>query len=440
MKRLLLFATFILAYDANAQNYLISFSGTEIINTISTVKVENLATGEILSLNGDDILRLSGTVGVVSVENVKSLKIRIYPNPMQGNTVIGITPPIEGDAIITVWDMTGKVLAHFRGHMEKSEQEFSLSGIKHGLHIINVQGNGYQFSEKLISTGKSNGTAIIARLSNNIQSVDEEKSVKDSKGSQATVYMAYNAGDRLKFTAVSGNNSTVLTDIPAADKTVYFSFTECKDGDNIHYPVITINTQVWMAENLKTSMYKDGISVIPPVPENTDWSILTSPGYSRYFNDDTTYLDTYGALYNWYAVSTGNLCPSGWHVPTDEEWTTLESYLIAGGYNYDGTTSGNKLAKSLASAIGWNSSSIVGAIGNTDYTDKRNSSGFTTLPGGYRDEDGTFNDFGKDGGWWSATSTGTDLAIDRWMYYSDTNVKRGNYSKKNGFSVRCLRD
>jgi uncharacterized protein (TIGR02145 family) len=441
MKRLLLLATYILAYNANAQNYLISFTGTGVSSTIDAVKVENLATGELISLNGDDNLRLMGPLGFSYVENEPSLKIKIYPNPMQGSSVIEISPPIEGDAIISVWDMTGKVLAHFKGHLEISKQEFSLSGIKRGLHIVNVQGNGYQFSEKLISAGKSGGTAIIARLSNSKQSVAEKKSIIDSKGFQSTVVMAYNDGDRLKFTALSGNNATVMTEIPAADNTVTFIFTECKDGDNNYYPVITINTQVWMAENLKTTTYKDGITIIPGVQGITDWSILTTPAYSWYNNDEATYKNTtYGAIYNWYAVATGNLCPEGWNVPTDAEWTTLENYLIASGYNYDGTTSGNKLAKSLASLTGWDLSSNAGAIGNTDYGEKRNSSGFTTLPGGYRDEDGTFNDVGKDGGWWSATATGTLAAIDRWLYYSHVNVKRGEYSKKNGFSVRCLKD
>ncbi|MDF1570918.1 MAG: FISUMP domain-containing protein [Bacteroidales bacterium] len=409
MKRLLLLATFIMAYAVNAQNYLISFTGTGASSTIDTVKVENLATGESLSLNGDDNLRLLDSLAVsYVVENEQFFKINIYPNPMQGKSVIEISPPAEGDAIISVWDMTGKVLAHYKGHLEISKHEFSLSGIKNGLYIINVQGIGYQFSEKLISNGESDGTAIIVRLSNSKQLVAEKESMKVSKGFQAIVNMVYTDGDRLKFTAFSGNNATVMTEIPTADTTVTFNFTECKDGDNNYYPVITINTQVWMAENLKTTTYKDGSTVIPIVQDTTDWSFLLSPAYCWYDNDEATYKHTsYGAIYNWYAAGTGNLCPEGWHVPTDEEWTTLENYLIASGYNYDGTTSGNKLAKSLASVIGWDSTSNTGAIGNTDYSEKRNATGFTTLPGGYRDKEGTFNDVGRDGGWWSATETGT---------------------------------
>ena len=440
MKRLLLLATCILVYDACAQNYLISFTGTGASGIIDSVKVENLTSGETLSLNVDENLRLLGPLGLPDVENEQSLKIKIYPNPMEGNSVIEISPPVEGDAIISVWDLTGKVLTHYQGHLDLSKQEFSLSGIKNGLHIINVQGNAYQFSEKLISTGKSAGTAIITRLSSSKQSVPEKKSKSDSKGLLETVNMAYNEGERLKFTAVSGNNATVITEIPTADNTLNFVFTECRDGDNNYYPVITINTRVWMAENLKTTTYKDGITIIPVVQGITDWSILTTPAYSWYNNDEAANKDKYGAIYNWYVVATGNLCPEGWNVPTDAEWTMLENYLIASGYNYDGTTSGNKLAKSLASVTGWNASSNSGSIGNADYSEKRNSSGFTTLPGGYRDEDGTFNDLGKDGGWWSATEAGISAAKDRWMYYSGSNVNRGEYSKKNGFSVRCLKD
>jgi len=118
-----------------------------------------------------------------------------------------------------------------------------------------------------------------------------------------------------------------------------------------------------MAENLKTTTYKDGITVIPKVQGISDWSILTTPAYCWYNNNEATYKNAYGAIYNWYAAGTGNLCPEGWNVPTDAEWTTLENYLIANGYNYDGTTSGNKLAKSLASVTGWDSSSNTGANG-----------------------------------------------------------------------------
>ncbi len=104
----------------------------------------------------------------------------------------------------------------------------------------------------------------------------------------------------------------------------------------------------------------------------------------------------------------GQAGPTGWHVPTDAEWTTLENYLIANGYNYDGTTTGNKYAKALASATGWNYYSGTGTVGNTDYPAKRNATGFTALPGGFRGFDnGAFSGVGSNGGWWSSSGGST---------------------------------
>jgi uncharacterized protein (TIGR02145 family) len=216
-----------------------------------------------------------------------------------------------------------------------------------------------------------------------------------------------------------------------------------KDVDRNLYTTIKIGTQVWMAENLKTIKYNDGTD-IPNVTDATAWDTLTTPAYCWYNNDADTYKATYGALYNGYAVSTTtnggkNVCPSGWHVPTDDEWTTMENYLIAFGYNYDGTTSGNKYAKALASNTGWTSSTNAGAVGNTDYPAKRNVTGFTALPGGYRDFDGVFNYIGEYGIWWGSTE---DIAYSfgRSLYYGFNDLIRDLYVKECGFSVRCVRD
>jgi len=433
MKRLLFLLAIFCTFQANAQPYSISFSGTD----LSTVKVENLTTGVVVDVPAGDVLLLSTTTGIPEV-NKKSSRMKIYPNPMIDKSTLEILPPVAGDAIISVCDMTGKVLTQFKCYLENFMQEFSLSGIKNGLHVINVQGNGYQFSEKLLSNGKSNGTASIVKISNNIQAVAEKKSIiMDSKGIQANVDMVYTAGERLKYTAVSGNNKTVMTDIPTANKTVTFTFTECKDGDNNYYPVVQINTQLWMAENLKTTKLKDGTTLIPNVIEDDSWGALTTPGYCWYGNNLAN-KDVYGALYNWYTVITGNLCPTGWHVPRDTEWTTLENYLIANGYNYDGTVTDNKIAKSLASTTMWTSSTTLGAVGNTDFPAKRNATGFTALPGGYRANNGAFGYIGLTSPRWSATEYDASNAWYRDLGYHISNEVSGNYGKKGGFSMRCL--
>ena len=120
-------------------------------------------------------------------------------------------------------------------------------------------------------------------------------------------------------------------------------------------------------------------------------------------------------MYNWYAVNTGKLAPAGWHVPTDAEWTELEEYLISNGYNWDGTTTSNKIAKSLASKGGWKLSSGEGNIGN-DMT-SNNRTGFSALPGGFRGYNGYFYSQGSYGYWWSATEGNASRAYYRYLYY-----------------------
>jgi len=210
------------------------------------------------------------------------------------------------------------------------------------------------------------------------------------------------------------------------------------DVDGNRYKVIMIGNQLWMAENLRTTKYNDG-TTIPLVTDNTAWSNLTTPGYCWYDNNSAN-KDTYGALYNWYTVNTGKLCPSGWHVPSDDEWTIMQNYLIANGFNYDGTTFGNKYAKALASTTGWTSSAVTGAVGNTDYPSKRNATGFTALPSGYRETDGTFKLIGSVSHWWSSTESNEINGYDREITYYFSGMSRNTPTKQSGCSVRCIKD
>ncbi len=204
------------------------------------------------------------------------------------------------------------------------------------------------------------------------------------------------------------------------------------DASGNTYPTVTIGTQVWMAENLRTSKYRDG-SNIPVVTDNTQWANnyntnAKSPMMCWYNNDQATYTDNkFGALYNWYAINPAtngnkNVCPTGWHVPTDAEWTTLTTFL--GGES----VAGSKM-KSTGTQY-WTSP-------NSDAT---NSSGWSGLPGGYRTSAGTFSDIGGNGGWWSSTEFNTFTAWFRYLNYNNGGVYRLNNIKTFGFSVRCLKD
>ena len=212
------------------------------------------------------------------------------------------------------------------------------------------------------------------------------------------------------------------------------------DTDGNYYDVVEIGSQVWMAENLKTTKYNDGTPIANVTGDNA-WMNLSTDAYCWYNNDAATYKNTYGALYNWYAVSTGHLCPTGWHVPWSFDWIILENYLIANGYNYDGsTTSGNNYAKALASTTLWEYSEYTGAVGNTDYPSKRNVTGFTAVPSGYRSRIGPFGYVGMVTSWWSSSRYNADYPGERGMAYTTPNLNWGGDGEQTGKPVRCLRD
>jgi len=206
-------------------------------------------------------------------------------------------------------------------------------------------------------------------------------------------------GNELNFTTLN----ILLTDI---------------DG-NAYNPVI-IGTQIWMKTNLKTTRYRDG-STIPTGLDEFAWEATTS-GATAIYDNNATNNATYGKLYNFYAVADPRgLCPTGWHVPSDAEWTTLENFL--GG----ASIAGGKL-KAVSSL--WTSP-------NTGPTDE---SGFSALPGGFRNSLGSNVAIGDVGGWWSSTEFSAGDAWARGLNYLYGGSLRESGNKQNGFSVRCLRD
>ncbi len=192
------------------------------------------------------------------------------------------------------------------------------------------------------------------------------------------------------------------------------------DIDDNVYNTITIGTQIWMKENLKTTKYNDNTE-ISLVTNNTTWAASTTPAYCWYDNDSATYKNTYGALYNWYAVNTGKLCPTGWHVPSDAEWKILTDYL--GGLS----VAGGKMKET--DTTHWNNP-------NTGAT---NESGFTGLPSG--DRFSGYSGIRDFGGWWSGTEyTDTTYARDRNLMHSLSAVGDAHDPKYVGLSVRCVND
>lgn len=239
---------------------------------------------------------------------------------------------------------------------------------------------------------------------------------------------------------------------------------------------VTIGTQHWATSNMELTTTPMG-TVIPEVTDAADWGsspTLYSNAYTAatgteeekvyaglkasamwcYYNNDPVNGATYGKIYNWYAAkllqadidaynAENPTTPWGWKVPTNAEWETLRTTVASLGWNYDGSTdlgsdTVNKQGKALASDSLWTASTVEGAVGNTDYPDKRNISGFTGLPGGYRNRFG-FGEVGHVGLWWSSTVYSSSYAWSRILYHSGTYVGQSYDSKGNGFSVRLLK-
>jgi len=197
-------------------------------------------------------------------------------------------------------------------------------------------------------------------------------------------------------------------------------FTACNNADGLLS--VKIGNQEWASENLNVSTFRNG-DAIPEAQTREAWVKAGEEGKPAwcYYDNDPENGNKYGRLYNWYAVTDPRgLAPSGWHIPSDEEWTTLADNL--GG---DDDAAGKK----MKSKAGW-----------YDNGNGSNTSGFSGLPGGGRNDDGPFYYIGSYGTWWSSTEDSADGAWGRGLSYGDGSVDRGDGSKTHGFSVRCLRD
>lgn len=230
---------------------------------------------------------------------------------------------------------------------------------------------------------------------------------------QDTLYI-YKSGEVITKQAVADVDSIIFYQ-PKIENTL-------KDYDGNVYKTITIGTQTWMAENLKTTRYFNGDLIETTFPITLDITGDNNPKYQWSYDGDNNNSDIYGKLYTWSAIADNrNVCPAGWHVPADSEWTVLTDFLGGEG------VAGGKLKETGFKH--WNDPN----------TEASNQSGFYALPGGYR-SGGDFYFLGNYGTWWSLSESDPYGAWSRYMFNNLNEIARINCVKSNGFSVRCLRD
>ncbi|MBK8883834.1 MAG: fibrobacter succinogenes major paralogous domain-containing protein [Bacteroidales bacterium] len=206
------------------------------------------------------------------------------------------------------------------------------------------------------------------------------------------------------------------------------------DVDGNTYNTVTIGSQVWFSENLRVTRLNDG-EAIPLVSDNIGWEALSTPGYCWYNNNQSLYGSNFGALYNWFTINTNKLCPAGWHVPGDNDFKNLEKELGMSTTDADatglrGTNEGSKMA---GRADLWADSSL-------DSNVSFGMSGFNAVPGGHRYYEGDFQNINTSCVLYSSTESSEGIAWYRQINYNGLRIERNTFDKRDGFSVRCLRD
>jgi uncharacterized protein (TIGR02145 family) len=420
---------------AFAFDYFISFSGFGAGTNVDSVQVQNLTNGTTVTVPMGNALILNDLPNTVDKINADIESVSIYPNPSQTSSTLTFNSTRAGITQIMAYSLDGRNTLSFSGKLEAGQNSFNLS-LPAGMYNIQINGDGFRYNAKAVSQ-----SLICSAPQISLNGLNTNAHVQKVKSVGAT-NMFYTAGDQLLFKGYSGKNLTVVTDKPSNSKTISFEFVECKDADNNYYGVVRIGDQIWMLENLKTTKYNDGTAILN-VSDSTTWANSVNGSYCWY-NYDIKNKDVYGALYNWQSVGTTKLAPTGWHVAYDEEWTEMENYLTANGYNFDGTTSGNKMAKSLASSTLWQgnirSDTTIGSIANN--MSLNNSSGFSAIPSGSLYENfgiGVWLNGGYVTNWWTASAQDTYQAWSRDLYYDTKGMFRYSDSYKYGKSVRCVR-
>lgn len=436
--------------------YVINFESTG--SDIDSIKVENITQGNSKMLNEADILHLLLEPSAIYNLKLKTQPLTIFPNPMINNCNIQFYNTQQGIVKIMLTSITGKEIYKYSHTLSKGNHTFNLSGIPSGSYIIKVQSETSFLTGTLISLKESNNPISIKH--SNTTNSKNHYYYDNNKNNKSIIELDYTIGDELKFIGyANGMQDAVIFDSPTNDETYNFAFTtfECGEPyidsrDGKVYKTVKIGDQCWLAENLKYL----------PVDEefdNAEEGSLTEPFYYVYdfatggsiddLENDSAFVNynTYGILYNWSASmgwdgqgdppSEGvqGICPNGWHLPTHDEWTTMEKNV---GSDPDAFPYGGN---GVVGFLGTDEGDAIKDINAGWCNDTTNcgTSGFNALPGGRRYSSGIFYGIGTGARWWTSTEWGAG-AWRRYLEDVQPGINRFTDYKTFGFSVRCIKN
>jgi uncharacterized protein (TIGR02145 family) len=413
---------------------------------LDSIFIENLTQGgDITLIAPDTVLQLVYTnIGDNQVISDNGFSVsQNYPNPFKQQTQVNLFLSEKENIKIIVRDVLGRELAHYKNTLNQGNHTFTFYPGNAKYYFLIVTGEKTSKTIKMVNASSNLTFAPQCKIAYTAYHETSE----NYKSQEAINDFVFSLGDELKYSAYTDVEETEIIDSPAGSQIYTFQFdgwTPCAgpgtvtDIDGNTYNTVQIGNQCWMKENLKTTKYNNN-TLIPNITDASSWSILTTGAYVCYDND-ISWKHLYGALYNWYAVDDINgLCPTGWHVPEQDEWVALLNF-IGGQLPPHGDEL--KSCRQVNSPLGgycnatehprWEyyNSSIYG----TD------AYGFSGIPGGGRSYSGTFVQIGIRGYWWSSTEYLSDKGIFHFLSHDDAMVGEYFDFKQTGFSVRCLRD
>ena len=418
-KCLLTFSAFFLIISSLfSQVYKISFTANapDASVTYDSIQVTDLNSpiNNKITLFYGDTLGL-GNLGVSEI-NESGNDLLIYPNPASGNVMLNVSLLTSDLIKISIFDLSGRELIQNEVKLVKGCHRFMINGLKQGVYLANVTGRNFSKTVRLV-----NNACISNEL--NISYIGHESLLlknKTTKSTNINSFLNYFSGDLLFFKAYKGDYIRIVTDIPTSSKTIHFNFIECKDIENHHYATVKIGSQNWMAENLKATTYRNGDS-IPYILIDTNW-MNTKKGAYGYYNNNANMAALHGNLYNFYVVEDlRKLCPAGWKIPAETDWSSLISYL--GG----DLTAGGKMKE-------------TGNLTWVNNTAASNNSGFSALGSGMRSMYGQYSELGNFAYFWSADKQSPYTSFYKRLYNLNDNITSDFSSFNDGFSIRCIKD
>jgi uncharacterized protein (TIGR02145 family) len=418
----------------SGQEIYVTFSATGAADRIDSVRATNLKTNLHVTLPGNDTLRLNMNTGISDPSDPNRDGI-VFPNPFSGKATFVASVQRSQTVSVKVYNISGQTATQTQAVVQPGKHAFSLTISKRGVYLVSL------------TTGESNESYKVICLettepenSIHYRGVFMESGPAPFLKSSSIYTLEYTVGDIILYRCMSGIYTTIVTDSPTQSKRYDVGFVPCTDPAGKSYAVVKAGTQTWMAENL---------AYLPSVDSAaTGTDSLKHYYVYGYFGTNvneakvTANYATYGVLYNYLAAMNGLIknryaetgirgaCPTGWHMPADDEWKTLEKTLGMSQHDADTLYSrySGEVGMKLKSSQEWQEDGSGS-----------NYSGFTALPGGYRNTHGSFRSIDEYAIFWTASLSDT-LVWFRSLNYGDSSVYRLPTLPSHGLSIRCVKD